>query len=210
MSSSTSTAERLAMAYAAAADSIAKVPDYHLPYTGDQTSFAIKKILELDLHGVGGIYILDSTSKEPANFDEVTDPGKYITNYGTSSGGLPDDAEGGMPITLDVFEKDGYLFQLMNDMGDLYYRFSTDDGRTWSPWYPKSATSGGLPLPVDPTNPDSKPPKDTITIIQEHLDGIDENIKQILKDYEDFRKVSLHLGTVDDAKKMLAKTYNYT
>lgn len=205
--SNTSTAERLAMAFAAAVDSIAKVPDYHLPYTGDQTSFAIKKILELDLHGVGGIYILDSTKENPANLDTVADPGKYVANYVTATG-IPPDVAGCTPVSMDVFTKDGYIFQLTDSMGDLYYRYSNDGGNTWSIWIPKSSTSGGLPIIPEGQDP-TIPPKDAITIINEHLTKIDGDITTIQGDITNIKRDMLHLGPEATATAMLAKTFDY-
>lgn len=191
--SSNTSAYREALAAAAVADSVTRTPDYHLPYTGEQVQFAIKKILELDLNHVGGIIILPSSENDPAWLDNVTDLGHYIAIY-VDGTGLPDEVKNAHPVIITNFEYNGILFQTTSSMGDTWYRFSKDGGETWSKWYPKSTTSGGLPTEW----PEGVEPKDMITIINEKLDDIYYLLSH-----------NLNLAQPEIAQAMLEKRFDY-
>ena len=191
--SNNTAAYRAALAAAAIADTIQKTPDYHLPYTGEQVQFAIKKILELDLNKVGGFIVLESTVDNPANIDNVVDPGQYIANYIYATG-LPDDLADTHPVAVKVYYTGDTLYQITDAMGDTWYRFSKDGGETWSPWYPKSSTQGGCPTEW----PDGTEPKDVITIINEAIEDIYSRLARCIS-----------LGQPEIAKAMLEYRFDY-
>lgn len=191
--SNNTAAYRNAMAAAALADTIQKTPDYHLPYTGEQVQFAIKKILELDLNKVGGFIILESSQENPADIDRVTDPGQYIANYITATL-LPSELQDTHPVAVKVYYSGDTLYQITDAMGDTWYRFSKDGGETWSPWYPKSTTQGGCPTEF----PDGVEPKDVITIINEQIQDIYARLARCIS-----------LGQPEIATAMLEGRFDY-
>lgn len=189
-----STDERIAMAAEAAENgNISKTPDYHLPWTGPVVEAALLKIMDLDVSGVGGIKVIESSSSTPANLDGLTDPGKYTVNYVTATD-FPEDLQGIVPLTVTVYEKDGVLYQLVEGMGDIYVRYSTDSGESWSAWSPKPTNSGGIDTSGEPEVP--KP--DPIVELTERVSKLETSAAG-----------GVSIGSAEDATKMLAGTYDW-
>lgn len=188
--------QRLSFAAAAASttpsggSSTAKTPDYHLPWTGPVVEAALQKIIDLDLSKIGGIKVLDSSVTEPFDLDTLVDIGNYTTTYVVDTL-FPDDIKGSSPVNVSVFTKDGYLFQLIETMGNRYARFSDDSGTTWSVLSPKINNG-----PIDTSDP-STPAKDPIDDLADRVEALENGAG------------SLKLGTVEDAKKMINGTYVY-
>lgn len=189
------TAQRTAMA--ASAESVAKTPDYHLPWTGPVVEQALQKAMDLDPSSVGGILVVPSTSDTPANADDIVDPGEYIANFFTASD-LPAELQGVTPVKLTVSIKDGIIYQEIEGLGDKWTRFSSDNGDTWSVWSPKPTASGGIDISGDP----EVPTPDPIDDITDRLDKIEKNMSGTLTSGASF-------GSEEMAQQMLAKTYNY-
>ena len=191
-----STAERTAMA--AAAESVAKTPDYHLPWTGPVVQSAIQKAIDLDPNSIGGIHTLPSTSDQPANADDIIDPGEYIANFFTASD-LPPELVGVTPVKLTVSVKGGVIYQEIEGLGDKWTRFSSDNGATWSVWSPKPTASGGIDISGDPEVPAPDP-----------IDDITKRLTNIEKSMDATLKSGASIGTEAMAQQMLTKTYDYS
>ena len=190
-----------------------KTPDYHLPFTGIQVEDALWKIIRLDLHDTGGIKILESSPEAPSNLDTLLDGGNYVTDYAQAAT-FPDEFVGLKPLNIHVTEKDNgdgsrSVIQILEAGGNRYYRWTKDEGTTWSAFPPKPTNSGPIDMSGDPTAP---PGKDPITIINEtlntygdRLDDIDEDITLINKKLLS----SLRVGESSVALQILAGTFDY-
>lgn len=179
-------------------DTPTKTPDYHLPWTGKVVEDTLRKAMEMDPSEMGGVLVLPSTYEEPANIDTVLDPGNYVANYMTATG-FPSELSGVTPINLQVFTKDGILYQIVEGLGDKFARYSKDNGVSWSVFSPKPINSGG----IDTSGAGDVPTPDPI----EELDKRVEALEDIIAGGVTVGGVTL--GSTEDAQKMLDGTYDY-
>lgn len=184
-------------------------PDYHLPYTGDEVEAGLKKAIELDTSGVGGVTVLTS----PANLDELTEAGDYIVDYATAAT-FPAEFEGMTPIRIsNTITADGALIQVIEAAGNKYYRYLTE-GSEFSAFAEKTLNSGALDTTADP-NEDQPSELDvleeSVTTISTSVTELSETVTNIQNTLEnlDIDVDVMSLGTEANATAMLDGTYDY-
>jgi hypothetical protein len=195
------TEERAAVASTASSESVAKTPDYHLPYTGDQVLDALYKIINLDidaLQGSIGYTTLTSSEANPLSLDTVVDAGFYTVDYVTGKN-LPDGVDEVTPLRLDVYvNEEGTTFQVLDVMGNKWYRYRKTDGTGWSDWTAKPTNASNIDPDADPETTDPDP-----------IDALDERVTALEKQISD-GVGDVSYGTEEDGAAMLNGTYDYT
>lgn len=166
--------------------------DYHLPWTGEVVQETLQKAMDIDLDGIGGVTIIESSTTEKADVDSVTDKGNYTIEYPDDSD-FPDEAKGVSPVTLNVYEQDGLLIQLLEAAGNRYIRWFDETTGRWSVWSPKTDNSE-----IDTSDP-STPADDPIEKLDERVTTLENATVE----------ADVKWGSVADAQKMLAGTYDY-
>lgn len=190
-------------------DTNLKPPDYHLPFTGEQVTDALWKIINLNLNEVGGITKITSTEDAPTNLDTIMNPGNYMTDYITGAT-VPEEFAGMKPININVAVKTdptdpnapNTIIQIVESGGNKYYRWTKDNGVTWSQFAPKSTNSGPIDTTVDPTK---DPPKDPVTVLEERTSDIEDEIADIKVSVAN----SLRLGTTEIGTQIMNGTFDY-
>jgi hypothetical protein len=158
---------------------------------------ALKKAIDLNVDEVGGVKVVQSTESKPANIDGLVDPGEYTSNY-ISATDLPEDLQGVTPTKITVYTKDGVLYQVVEGLGDVWVRFSSDEGDTWSAWSPKPMQSGG----INTEDPEVVQP-DEFETLKKKVEGLSNSVSQIEGDIATW-------GTAEVGAAMLDGTYDYS
>lgn len=166
--------------------------DYHLPWTGEVVQETLQKAMDIDLDGIGGIKIIESTESHPANPNTLKDKGSYTIDYIDDSD-FPEDVQGISPVQMYIYEQDGVLMQLLEAGGNCYLRWFDESTGLWSVWSPK--TDNGKIDTSDPSTPTPDP-----------IEELDRRVTALEGQTVD---ADVKWGTVEDARKMIAGTYDY-
>lgn len=189
-----------------------KTPDYHLPFTGDQVTAALWKIINLDLNSVGGVIVLESSVAAPYALDSLVQIGNYTTNY-ISASKVPQELVGITPVNISVFtDQEGNLYQIIEGAGGVWYRFSKDRGQTWSDMYKKpsnapvkagdTVTTPPAPDPVEQLQTDVGTLKTDSTQHTQQIESVQQELRNT-------RGTTVFIGTTEAGTQILNGTFDY-